>query len=256
MDSSSVYPSIERLRWSDFSSTDLTARLSSGEAEVLARWPVEKRRRDWLLGRAAAKQSLRAAFAREGLPPPDWTAIEVRADSSGAPRAWISGEPSPLAVSLSHGHGEAAAWALRSGAAGGLPGVDLELLRPRRLGTLRFYLHPEERERVLELPGCAADPPPPGERWSERDLLAILYWSLKEAAFKALRPPRGHGLLDIGVRLSGSHRAEEGAAEIVYRDRAAARAEALGVREVRAGWRRDGDWILAWALARGGTLGD
>ncbi len=231
----------------------LRERLTAGERAVLDAFSAEKRREDWLLGRIAAKEEVRAACARSGRAPPDWQAFEIARSAEGAPRVALPEGP-PLAISLSHGHGRACALALPAGAEGGLPGIDLERARPRRLGTLRFFLHPDEREPVLALPG-GADPTtepegPPGPR----DVAAVVAWALKEAAFKALQPPRGTGLLDVALALEAPHEATLGAARVAYRGKAAERADALGVRAVRAGWRRDDDIVIAWALAEGARL--
>lgn len=231
----------------------LRERLTPGERAALDAFDAEKRRADWLLGRLAAKEEVRAACARSGREPPDWQAFEIGRSAEGAPRV-VSLEGPPLAVSLSHGHGRACALALPAGAAGGLPGIDLERVRPRRLGTLRFFLHPEEREPVLALPGGADPAAEPDGPPGPRDVAAVVAWALKEAAFKALQPPRGTGLLDVALSLEAPHEAPLGAARVTYRGQAAARAAALGVRAVRAGWRREGDIVIAWTLAEGARL--
>ena len=227
-------------------------RLSSGERARFAAYEAEKRRADWLLGRIAAKSAVRDLLASEGLPVPDWRGVEIEMADTGAPRVVLPGHPD-LAVSLTHGHGQAAAWALRAGPRGGLPGVDLELVRPRKLGALRFYLHPSERAWVIALPGSDPDPDPAGPP-RPRDVAAVLLWALKEAAFKAIMPPRGTGLLDVEVELSDPYDAEEGAAVVRYRGKALSRAKLLGVSGLRSGWTREGELVLAWAEASGASL--
>lgn len=230
------------------SQEEALACLTPVEAAEQAALPSEKRRGDWLLGRVAAKAAVRRLLAEEGRVVPDWRDLSLPAGPAGEPRVLLPGGPSDLAVSLSHGHGLALAWARRSGPAGGLPGVDLERVRSRPEGTLRFYLHPDERAPVLQLPAGAGEAPGP------RDHLAILLWALKEAAFKALVPPRGLGLLDVRVRLEGGWEAQEGTSRVELREGLAARARALGVAEVRARWRREGELVLAWVEARGAAL--
>jgi len=226
-------------------------RLTSAERDRMAAFPSEKRRHDWLLGRVAAKAAVRRALRRRGRPAPSWVEIAVGSSEAGAPRVQLpGGEALALALSLSHGHGRAAAWATTPGPRGGLPGVDLERIRPRPEGTLRFYLHPEERAWVDPLePGDDAPGP--------RDVAAVVLWSLKEAAFKALQPPRGLGLLDVALVLSDPWDAPSGRAEVTYRGGLAERAAAHGVGAVRAGWRREPDDLcLAWVGAVGGWLPD
>jgi phosphopantetheinyl transferase (holo-ACP synthase) len=227
---------------------DWAVRLTPGEREQQAGYPAEKRRQDWLLGRLAAKEALREAWSRAGHGAvPDWQAFSVGTLPSGAPD--VVGLDPPLAVSLSHGHGRAVSWACPPGAEGALPGVDLERIKARPAGTFRFYLHSEERAWLDGLEGAEKGQPP-----RARDVAAIVLWALKEAAFKALRPPRGTGLLDVSVQEVSEFAAPKGGARLAYRDGAFDRARGLGVHEVRAGWRRDGDLILAWVEARGGRL--
>lgn len=215
------------------------ARLSPDEEAQAAAFPVDKRRVDWTLGRAAGKAAIERLLATEGRARPDPREVVIEALPTGAPRVRpLDGGP-PVVVSISHGHGLAAGWALRSGPGGGLPGIDLERVRPRKEGTLRFYLTPEEREPLLALPGAVGDTPGP------RDDLAVRLWAVKEAAFKALRPPRGMGLLDVRAEVD-----DHGAARVSYAGRLEERARALGVREVHAGWTRvEGDVIVAWVRA-------
>lgn len=221
---------------------DLRSRLSAQEREHLAALPTEKRRRDWLLGRAAAKEAVRALL---GATAPAWEEFSVLAGPEGGPLLAGAGLEE-VRVSLSHGHGRALAWARRSGTAGGLPGVDLERVRPRPEGTLRFYLDPEERAPVLALPAGQ------GEVAGPRDDLGVLLWALKEAAFKALVPPRGVGLLDVKVELASPWEAARGLARVDYRGPCAALAARLGVRAVRGEWCRLDDLVLAWVEAVGG----
>lgn len=223
----------------------LATLLAPEERALADAFPTEKRRADWTLGRAAAKAAVRALLAAEGLPVPAAERVVLLGSESGAPRLRLDAPDAgaPIVVSLTHGHGHAAAWALRSGPVGGLPGVDLEQVRPRKEGTLRFYLSPEERERVLALAPGRDDAPGP------RDDLAIRLWAVKEAAFKALQPPRGMGLLDVRAEVD-----EDGRAAARYVGKLEERAAALGVREVRAAWERRGDLILAWVEAVGASL--
>lgn len=223
-------------------------RLTPAEQEHADAYGAEKRRHDWIRGRAAAKAAARSLIAARGGSPPAFEAFSIVSDPSGAPRA--VGLAEPVAVSLTHGHGQAAGLATRPGPGGGLPGIDLERIRPRPSGTLRFYLHPQERAWVEPLPAGSGDVAGP------RDVAAIVVWAIKEAAFKVLAPPRGTGLLDVEVELEDPFDAPEGRARIAYREGAATRAAALGAGALHAGWRRDGDLVLAWVLAAEARLPD
>ncbi|MGE0712454.1 MAG: 4'-phosphopantetheinyl transferase superfamily protein [Planctomycetota bacterium] len=237
------------LAWISELPPDALDRLSAAERARQEEFPAEKRRQDWLLGRVAAKQAVRDALVRAGAPAPGWDEFEVLSAPCGAPR--VVGLPAvglaaaPV-VSLTHGHGHAAAWALLGA---GLPGVDLERIKPRPAGTLRFYLHEPEREWL------AALAPSEGERAGPRDVAAVVLWALKEAAFKTIQPPRGTGLLDVVVRAAPNLLAPTGTAELGFRERGLERARELGVTGLRAGWRAVGeDLVVAWVEAEGGAL--
>lgn len=215
--------------------------LAPAERELFARFEAEKRRQDWLRGRLAARAAVQALL---GSCPAE---LAILADPSGAPL--VQGAPG-VVVSLSHGHGRAAAWALRDG----LPGVDLEKVRPRPPGTLRFYLSPEEREWVATFEGSQEPQPDRDGPASPRDRAAVVLWALKEAAFKALRPPRGMGLLDVSVTLEGRLTEGGGAARVGWRGGLVGRAAALGATGVEAGWALEGDDLaVAWVRVRGAS---
>lgn len=52
-----------------------------------------------LAARFAAKEAVVKLLRR---PPLAWTDVEVRCAEDGAPSVWISGDPTPIAVSLAH----------------------------------------------------------------------------------------------------------------------------------------------------------
>jgi 4'-phosphopantetheinyl transferase len=150
--------------------------LTPAEREVLGDLRVEKRRADWLLGRWAAKQAVRALLGRS-LPH-----LEILADEGGRPVARLgSGSESgpardgPMALSISHSAGMGFA-AAGLGTAG--LGCDLETIETRSDAFVADYFTDGERAAVV------AAPP------ERRALLANLLWSAKESALKAL----GEGL--------------------------------------------------------------
>lgn len=222
------------------------ARLCPQELARHEEFPAAKRKHDWILGRLAGKEAARRALAERGQPAPADLELPIGSLPSGAPR--LEREGPKLALTITHGHGYAAAWATEPGARGGLPGLDLERIKRRPPGTFRFYLHPEERAWLEALPGSEAGAGP-------RDQAAIVCWALKEAAFKALQPPRGTGLLDVGLELDDPL-AERGQAAVRYLNAAAPRAHELGVEAVDAGWQRSGEFVMAWVLAKGARLPD
>lgn len=222
-------------------------RLCPAERQRHEDFPAAKRKQDWLLGRLAGKEAARQTLALRGqLATPDDLDLPIVSDPSGAPR--LGGPAADLAVTITHGHGYAAAWATEPGPRGGLPGIDLERIKKRPTGTFRFYLHPDERAWVEALPANEAGAGP-------RDLAAIVCWALKEAAFKALQPPRGTGLLDVALEVADPL-AERGEATVRYLNAAAPRAAELGVTEIEAGWERSGEFVMAWVYAKGARLPD
>ena len=129
----------------------------------------EKRRRDWLLGRWAAKQAL---LELAELPQSDIARFEILSESSGAPVATLDGQPFDAGLSISHSNGRA--FATVSSETNDL-GCDLELVEPRSATFVDTFFTEAERERVAR---AAAE---------ERDLLVTMIWSAKESTLKALR---------------------------------------------------------------------
>jgi len=200
--------------------------LARDEEQHAATLAHPKRREEWILGRLAAKEAL----ARAGVPRTE--EITVRADADGAPRGFARGEPLPHGLSISHGHGLAVAWALERG----LPGVDLERVRPRPEGTFRFYLEPGEREPLLALEGA------------ERDRAAVVLWSLKEAVWKTLRPHRGIALLDFALGAVDA-RAPSGEVLALPREKALELARARSISRIHARFVVQGELVFSWAWA-------
>jgi len=141
--------------------------LSPAETQRYSAFRLEKRRKEWLAGRLAAKTLLAAEDGAKKL-----DAYEIAADAFGRPSC------GGRLVSISHSNGWALA-ALKPGGAAFL-GADLEMTEPRHPAWYRDYFH------KAELP----EPDPSA---------ATRLWTIKEAVMKAL----GLGLmadpLDIRV---------------------------------------------------------
>jgi len=162
-----------RVEWLEQSAADLPSQddwLSAAERVRLDTFRFAKRRADWRLGRWTAKHAV-AAYLTAADDPPSLAAIEIRPAPSGAPEAYLGGQPAPVAISLSHRSGLAAC---ATAAAGVRLGCDLEIAEPRSQAFAADYFTPEEQARV-------ADQSTEG-RWR---LLALL-WSAKESVLKAL----------------------------------------------------------------------
>jgi phosphopantetheinyl transferase len=134
---------------------------------------VEKRRREWLLGRAAAKDAVGRLMAREHglrLAPAD---IEILPDGYGCPQvagAWI--EPG-IRPAISIAHSGNLALALAAAGADLRVGIDLENLRHRREDFEAVAFTAAERSLLDQLPGDLR------QEW------ALRMWCAKEAVGKA-----------------------------------------------------------------------
>lgn len=153
--------------------------LSAAELATLTEMRVPARRRDWRLGRWAAKRALVAVLG-------DSLAVEVRAAGDGAPEALVNGLPAPVSISISHRQGLGACLVAGRGSAAG---CDLELVEPRDGALARHFFTPAERVLVDRS----------GDRG--RDLTVALVWSAKESALKALRPGLGVDIREFEVGL-------------------------------------------------------
>ena len=152
------------------------------EAARLAGMRFPKRRTDFRLGRWTAKKAL-TEYLR--LDPPQ--AIEIRAAASGAPEAWIAGEPADAAISISHRNGRALCAVAPPGTA---IGCDLELIEPHSDAFLADYFTPEEQQMILSSP--------------DRHSTETLLWSAKESGMKALRQGLRLDTRSLVVRISAS----------------------------------------------------
>jgi 4'-phosphopantetheinyl transferase EntD len=145
--------------------------LTDAELATFDALPVERRRRDWLAGRLAAKRALRAAIRKRGQPMPDYRAIELWNDADGAPRFFMARMPElghHLDISLSHTDGAAVA-SVADRHASGTVGVDIETTRALPMALVSRVLQPSEAARL-------ADGPHPAP---------IVMWTAKEAVLKA-----------------------------------------------------------------------
>jgi 4'-phosphopantetheinyl transferase len=147
--------------------------LEPAEHAILRRLRVPKRRRDFRLGRFAARRAL--ALCDECPGASLRRRFEVRPAPGGAPQAFCDGASLAVALSISHSDGWAAA-AVEPGP--GSLGCDLERIERRSSAFVEDYLTPSEQAFVASAPE------------SERPLRATLVWSAKEAVMKAL----GEGL--------------------------------------------------------------
>ena len=123
----------------------------------------DKRRLDWLAGRAAAKRALRRYFRAVSGHEPDWRELEISADAQGAPRCAVADAPF---FYISHC---AAGGLCAVGLGGRRIGTDWEMVAARSRELARFFAGPDE------LPPGQDDP---------RSQTSL--WALKEAVLKLL----------------------------------------------------------------------
>lgn len=157
--------------WFEQSESDVPAHdvwLSGYEADCLSRMKFPKRRADWRLGRWTAKRGI-ASLLGLNHESGQLARISIRAALSGAPQAFVDGEPADLVISLSHRQGRAVC-AVTNCCAG--LGCDLELVEPRSIGFMTDYFAAEELRMLRQIPDV--------------DRVATLLWSAKESALKAV----------------------------------------------------------------------
>jgi 4'-phosphopantetheinyl transferase len=144
--------------------------LTGRERACLSRLKVEKRRREWRLGRWTAKAALRAAWWSScGCEPGQ--VLEILAAEDGAPELHGAFEPVP-AFSLSHSGNQALCAVARPGQR---VGCDLEQVEPRIPALVTDFFTTRERDRALSAPP------------ELQPLVTNLIWSAKESALKARR---------------------------------------------------------------------
>ncbi|MEV8420272.1 beta-ketoacyl synthase N-terminal-like domain-containing protein [Streptomyces niveus] len=166
-------------RWPDLATRELIMRNMLGGAER-ARYdglpPV--RRRQWLLGRIAAKDAVRRLLWHEGAGELYPAEISVRNDASGRPLAeGVHGrELGELTVSIAHRRETGVAVAAR-----GTCGIDIEEITDRPRTTVETSCDTSE---LTLLDALVARSPGSGALWFTR------FWAAKEAVAKA----RGTGL--------------------------------------------------------------
>lgn len=200
---------------------------------------TDKRRREWLIGRIAAKDAVRALLReRHGLAV--YAAdVDIVVDERGRPGAtggWVTEVGVAPLVSLAHA-GTVAVAAAATGSEGDGIGIDLERLDRASPDIERFVLRPEEQDGITDLePALRAE-------WGLR------LWCAKEAVGKAL----GRGLPGgTGDARAGAGR-QTGTVEVTLAGALARAFPQHAGTPVLVHTHRDGDAIVA--IARVGRDG-
>ncbi|MFI7340473.1 beta-ketoacyl synthase N-terminal-like domain-containing protein [Streptomyces sp. NPDC050085] len=162
--------------WPDPASRDLMMRnqLAGDERRQYAEHPP-RGRRQWFLGRIAAKDAVRRHLWKSGEGPVFPGEVRIRNKPTGAPAPeGVHGrELPPLALSLAHC--AEAGVALARPVEQGPVGIDVEEITERPEATYDAVLAPTERPLFEELTGLGTDPA----------RVLTRFWSAKEAAAKA-----------------------------------------------------------------------
>jgi 4'-phosphopantetheinyl transferase len=144
--------------------------LSASEAACQHVLRFAKRRADWRLGRWTAKRAV-STYLNLPAHPLAFANVEIRAEASGAPEAFVDARPAALTISLSHRDGRAICAVAPIGVE---LGCDLEVVEPRSDAFLSDYFAAEEQALVAREPAAA------------QPRLVTLLWSAKESTLKAL----------------------------------------------------------------------
>jgi 4'-phosphopantetheinyl transferase len=194
--------------------------LSESEARIAAALRFPKRRADWRLGRWTAKHAL-AIYA--GLPPrlEVLAQIEVRPAPSGAPQAYICGQRTSVAVSMSHSRDVAFCAVAPRGTA---LGCDIEWVEPRSQVFLTDYFSPDEQD-IINRDGA--------RRQAE---YGTVMWSAKESMLKALECGLRGDLLSVRVPEIAAG-GNPGWLRLTTRQ---------GLREFQGWWRKTGEFV--WTI--------
>lgn len=149
---------------------------------------VDKRRREWLLGRCVAKDAVRLLLEKPLGIRLSYTDIEILPDPYGRPRAagvWTDRLPIQPAISIAHSQGTAVAVATLH--PGQQVGIDLESLNHRREDFEAIAFSQDERNLLASTPRGFR------QEW------ALRMWCAKEALGKALGRGLSAGLLAFHI---------------------------------------------------------
>jgi 4'-phosphopantetheinyl transferase len=157
--------------------------LCEQEQRRLSTLKIEKRRRDWLLGRWTAKHLVQGYLSATAGTTPDLDKIRIANAEDGSPYCELiapdkSAQRLPLSLSISHSHGHAlcalchaseqedVTWSL---------GCDIEWIEHREQSFVNDFFTAQEIRDVMGTPA------------EHRNCRVTAIWSAKEAVLKSLR---------------------------------------------------------------------
>jgi 4'-phosphopantetheinyl transferase len=172
--------------------------LCEAEQQRLSTLKVDKRRRDWLLGRWTAKHLIQGALAESTGSVPNLDTIQIANADDGSPYCLLLNDTGgaqrlPLSLSISHSHGHAfcalcqeaefapaptestGAMELQATSARWSLGCDIEWIEHREHSFVSDYFTAQEIRDVMGTPV------------EQRDCRVTAIWSAKESVLKAMR---------------------------------------------------------------------
>ncbi|MBT8491453.1 MAG: 4'-phosphopantetheinyl transferase superfamily protein [Deltaproteobacteria bacterium] len=171
--------------------------LTESERAIAADLAIDKRRREWRMGRWAAKQLL--ASIDSALTPPS---VSILAAEDGAPEAFRNGGRLDFSISISHRGSTAVAAACDHG----VVGCDLEAIEPRSARFVADFFTAAEAAAIDQLPEV------------DKSLACAVVWSAKEAALKVRRTGLRRDTRSIEVELGATLAASKSWAGLAITD--------------------------------------
>ena len=221
--------------------------LTPAETQNFESFSGSGKRREWLLGRIAAKEAVRDLVAKTSGANLCLADIEIYLGENGRPLVAdmkIGDRTVSVCVSITHKNGTAMAMAMEAQVANGV-GIDLEAIETKETGFEELLLNEAELSKFKEVIA------------KERDLFLTKAWSVKEAVGKAIgsglfKNPKTLEIVGADTGLS-EFEVVPVAAKLVASERG--RGEALKNRpesseSIRASCRRVNDFVLAIAICR------
>jgi len=213
--------------------------LSPKELLVFKKLKSERRKWDWLAGRLAAKELLRDHLAQALGGLVSLGQIELYHGPAGAPcfrllnpELKLKTLSHTLNISMAHSHGYGLC-GLAHTEEDGYVGVDLERIRPLSPGVQRRFLTQAEMKQIKQqFAGVECEG-------------AVLFWALKEAAFKALHLTRKLASLQV-MRNTGISLEAGGKAVVAISNVGAYGHTPL----LNAAYRRHADFFIVCTLSR------
>lgn len=153
------------------------------EQKRLSTLKIEKRRRDWLLGRWTAKHLVQGYLSATQEVTPSLQTIRIANEEDGSPFCELlnadgDAQRLPASLSISHSHGHSLCALCRQSEQAGVSwslGCDIEWIEHREQSFVNDFFTAQEIRDVMATPV------------EQRDLRVTAIWSAKEAVLKSMR---------------------------------------------------------------------